>query len=132
MAHDEISDHYSALARAAAAGRVVADCGQDAFERGGFHAAGYDELSVLPEGAVRASLGCGNPVAVAELQRGETVLDLGSGGGFSEWGQVFADEVLATAILDRLLPHCDVISINGPGYRLKNRLRNIDQAAEVA
>jgi hypothetical protein len=42
---------------------------------------------------------------------------------FSEWGQVFGDEVLATAILDRLLHHCDVISINGPSYRLKNRLQ---------
>ncbi|MET8755590.1 IS21-like element helper ATPase IstB [Streptomyces sp. NPDC004667] len=33
---------------------------------------------------------------------------------FSEWGQVFDDEVLATAIFDRLLHHCDVASINGP------------------
>lgn len=32
---------------------------------------------------------------------------------FSEWGQVFGDEVFATAILDRLLHHCEVISING-------------------
>lgn len=45
---------------------------------------------------------------------------------FSEWGQVFGDEVLATAILDRLLHHCDVISINGPSYRLKTRLKAID------
>src|SRR5919198_2071504 len=35
----------------------------------------------LPETAVLASLGCGNPTAVAELREGETVLDLGSGGG---------------------------------------------------
>jgi arsenite methyltransferase len=35
----------------------------------------------LPEAAVLASLGCGNPVAIAELREGETVLDLGSGGG---------------------------------------------------
>jgi DNA replication protein DnaC len=41
---------------------------------------------------------------------------------FSEWGNVFGDDVLATAILDRLLHHCDVISINGPSYRLKDRL----------
>ncbi|MEV6033921.1 GNAT family N-acetyltransferase [Nonomuraea sp. NPDC052116] len=81
MASDEIIDHYSALARAAADGRMVADCGQEAFEEGCFGAAGYDDTSVLPEGAVRASLGCGNPVAVADLCPGETVLDLGSGGG---------------------------------------------------
>lgn len=48
---------------------------------------------------------------------------------FSEWGQVFGDEVLATAILDRLLHHCDVIAINGPSYRLKNRLAALDQAS---
>src|ERR1017187_8069776 len=43
----------------------------------------YDEAqkSGLPESAVLASLGCGNPTALAELKAGETVLDLGSGGG---------------------------------------------------
>jgi len=43
----------------------------------------YDVLQrdEVPEGAVLASLGCGNPTAVAELREGETVLDLGSGGG---------------------------------------------------
>lgn len=40
-----------------------------------------DELKTLPETAVMASLGCGNPTALAELHPGETVLDLGSGGG---------------------------------------------------
>ena len=40
-----------------------------------------DELQHLPNEAVVASLGCGNPVAVADLHAGETVLDLGSGGG---------------------------------------------------
>ncbi len=40
-----------------------------------------DEVSALPEAAVLASLGCGNPTALAELKAGETVLDLGSGGG---------------------------------------------------
>jgi len=40
-----------------------------------------DELQHLPSEAVVASLGCGNPVAVADLHEGETVLDLGSGGG---------------------------------------------------
>jgi len=40
-----------------------------------------DELQGLPQEAVVASLGCGNPVAMAELHEGEVVLDLGSGGG---------------------------------------------------
>ena len=42
---------------------------------------GSDETSVLPDTAVAASLGCGNPTALIELKAGETVLDLGSGGG---------------------------------------------------
>jgi SAM-dependent methyltransferase len=44
---------------------------------------GYSELdrASLPDAAVLASLGCGNPTAVADLREGETVLDLGSGGG---------------------------------------------------
>ena len=43
----------------------------------------YDaaETGMLPEAAVLASLGCGNPTALAALNPGETVLDLGSGGG---------------------------------------------------
>src|SRR5437870_8910767 len=40
-----------------------------------------DQTAELPEKAVAASLGCGNPTALAELSAGETVLDLGSGGG---------------------------------------------------
>ena len=39
------------------------------------------ERAELPDAAVLASLGCGNPIAIAELHEGETVLDLGSGGG---------------------------------------------------
>jgi ubiquinone/menaquinone biosynthesis C-methylase UbiE len=42
---------------------------------------GESETDGLPEQAVRASLGCGNPLAVADLREGERVLDLGSGGG---------------------------------------------------
>ncbi len=40
-----------------------------------------DQTDVIPEKAVKASLGCGNPTALIDLQPGETVLDLGSGGG---------------------------------------------------
>jgi arsenite methyltransferase len=42
---------------------------------------GSDQTGELPQDAVLASLGCGNPTALAELHPGETVLDLGSGGG---------------------------------------------------
>jgi SAM-dependent methyltransferase len=42
---------------------------------------GEDQASAIPEQALLASLGCGNPTALAELNAGETVLDLGSGGG---------------------------------------------------
>ena len=43
----------------------------------------YDSkyLSDLPIEAIKASLGCANPIAIANLQKGEVVLDLGSGGG---------------------------------------------------
>ncbi len=80
MAQDEIVDRYSGLARAAMSGATVTDCGPG-FDEGCFGAAGYGDLSDLPPAAGRASLGCGNPVAVAELSAGQVVLDLGSGGG---------------------------------------------------
>ena len=69
---------YGRLAEAAAAGRQVTDCGPG---ETCFGAAAYGDAADLPERALRASLGCGNPVAVAALNPGETVLDLGSGGG---------------------------------------------------
>src|SRR5919202_52210 len=69
-----------------------------------------DELGELPEHATAASLGCGNPVALATLSPGEVVLDLGSGGGIdvllSAWrvspggkayGLDMTDEMLALA-----------------------------------
>ncbi len=87
---DEIRARYGEAARGAAAGCGCSGdscceengCCGDAGP-GAFGAALYDpELqSELPEAAVLASLGCGNPTAVAELREGEVVLDLGSGGG---------------------------------------------------
>src|SRR6266705_3790626 len=53
-------------------------CGCDPVSSNLYDAA---ETATLPEGAVLASLGCGNPTALAELHEGEVVLDLGSGGG---------------------------------------------------
>jgi SAM-dependent methyltransferase len=78
---DPIVGRYSALARMALTGGIIADCDPGAFEGGQFGAAAYTSNPDVPEVALRASLGCGNPVAVADLQPGETVLDLGSGGG---------------------------------------------------
>jgi arsenite methyltransferase len=54
-------------------------CGDD--QSFGASLYGTDEQADVPEAARLASLGCGNPTAVAELHEGETVLDLGSGGG---------------------------------------------------
>ena len=83
---EEVREKYAAAARvvpegipANDAGDVGGCCPPD----GGLGARLYDldERTSLPDQAVLASLGCGNPTAVAELREGETVLDLGSGGG---------------------------------------------------
>ena len=78
---EAVRARYGDLARAAQAGQAVTGCDGDADAPGCFGAAGYPGADRAPGGAVRASLGCGNPVAVAGLHPGETVLDLGSGGG---------------------------------------------------
>jgi len=58
-------------------------CGDMAGAGQAFGSVGYGaaELAALPQGAVAASLGCGNPTALIDLHPGQTVLDLGSGGG---------------------------------------------------
>jgi arsenite methyltransferase len=77
-----VAARYAGLARAAQAGQAITDGDPDVpTEESCCAAPGYPDTSGLPEAAVRASLGCGNPVAVADLRPGETVLDLGSGGG---------------------------------------------------
>ncbi|CAM5534114.1 Insertion sequence IS5376 putative ATP-binding protein [Streptomyces tendae] len=63
-------------------------------------------------------------------EKGSIILT--SNKSFGEWGEVFGDEVLATAILDRLLHHCEVVPINGNSYRLKNRLQAIERDTDVA
>jgi arsenite methyltransferase len=87
-------------------------CGGGGCGEASFGAALYDESAQdeLPEAAVLASLGCGNPTAVAELREGEFVLDLGSGGGIdvllsakrvgptgTAYGLDMTDEMLALA-----------------------------------
>lgn len=77
LIHLEVKDHYAAAAKAAETGQSAC-CGPDSTSWGPAH---YDDLGDLPDAAALASLGCGNPIAVADLHPGETVLDLGSGGG---------------------------------------------------
>ena len=77
-----------------------------------------DEVGYLP--LARAEANMVFQLVTRRYERGSIILT--SNKAFSEWGQVFGDDVLASAILDRLLHHCDVISINGPSYRLKDHV----------
>jgi len=116
---EQVRARYAAAAIAAATGGCGCNddgscCGNACCEGGAgdFGEALYDrtQRDALPEAAVLASLGCGNPTAVADLHEGETVLDLGSGGGIDvilsakrvgETGRAYGldmtDEMLALA-----------------------------------
>src|SRR5499427_4057387 len=72
-----VREKYGKAATGAATGCCSGSC-DDPITSGLY---GEAETSGLPPEAVRASLGCGNPTALADLHPGETVLDLGSGGG---------------------------------------------------
>jgi ubiquinone/menaquinone biosynthesis C-methylase UbiE len=106
-----VRDRYAAAARAVSG----TGCGCGGGARAGADPISSDlyaeaEKSTLPEKAVLASLGCGNPTALAELKEGEVVLDLGSGGGIDvllsarrvgptgkAYGLDMTDEMLALA-----------------------------------
>ena len=84
--HEEVRARYAEAARAASASRSdsaaqASCCGPDGSAAFGELLYAATDRAVLPDAAVLASLGCGNPTAVAELREGERVLDLGSGGG---------------------------------------------------
>jgi SAM-dependent methyltransferase len=100
VVREQVRARYAAAARQASAGTQASDrgcgcgqpadcgcasscCGDNAAARADFGARLYTlgEQNELPSTALLASLGCGNPTAVADLHAGETVLDLGSGGG---------------------------------------------------
>ena len=95
---EQVRERYAGAAATVTSGQGRASCGEDASCCGdsagccgpvalevdnSFGSVLYaaNDLDNLPVAAVAASLGCGNPTAVAELREGETVLDLGSGGG---------------------------------------------------
>lgn len=83
---DAVKERYGAVARQVTQGDTGGCCGGSAPCGGGSDPITrdlYDESQrcSLPDAAVQASLGCGNPTALAELKPGEIVLDLGSGGG---------------------------------------------------
>lgn len=74
-----------------------------------------DEIGYLP-----VVPGGGNlffQLVAARYERGAMVLT--SNRGFAEWGDVFGDPVVATALLDRLLHHAVVVQIEGSSYRLR-------------
>ena len=111
----EVRRRYAEAARAAVDGGAACcagDCCGDSTAETGFGQALYtsEERETLPDAAALASLGCGNPTAVAELRPGEVVLDLGSGGGIDvilsarrvgptgiAYGLDMTDEMLALA-----------------------------------
>jgi arsenite methyltransferase len=80
---EQVRSSYATAARSVGAGEggCCAPGEIDAGEGFGLDLYGDEDRAGLPDAAGLASLGCGNPVAVAELREGETVLDLGSGGG---------------------------------------------------
>src|SRR6476469_7438297 len=88
---DEVRRRYAESARSVTEGAAGCGCGACCADDSRASAVGsakcgevlYDaeQRGELPDAAVLASLGCGNPTAVADLHEGETVLDLGSGGG---------------------------------------------------
>jgi SAM-dependent methyltransferase len=116
---DRVRDRYAAAATAVTTGGAASCCGtgadgtvQDIEFSDGWGAELYPDADrdALPAEAIAASLGCGNPLAVADLHEGETVLDLGSGGGIDvllsarrvgpsgkAYGVDMTDEMLALA-----------------------------------
>jgi DNA replication protein DnaC len=79
-----------------------------------------DELGYLPMDGRRANLFF--QLVAARYTRGSLLIT--SNVPFEAWGKLFGDDVIASAILDRLLHQSEIFAINGPSYRLKDKLAN--------
>jgi len=79
-----------------------------------------DELGYLPLSRVQASFLF--QLVSRRYERGSIVIT--SNKSFAQWGEVFSDQVMATAILDRLLHHSTIINIKGESYRLKEKRKS--------
>jgi ubiquinone/menaquinone biosynthesis C-methylase UbiE len=82
--HEQVKEKYGSAARAVAESSSVQACcdpGLRCCDPITTNLYSADQRGIIPEKAVKASLGCGNPTALIDLRPGETVLDLGSGGG---------------------------------------------------
>jgi len=75
-----------------------------------------DEIGYLPISRTGAMLFF--QLMSRRYEHASTVLT--SNKSFDEWGEVFGDEVMATALIDRLVHHCHIVNIRGNSYRLKN------------
>jgi DNA replication protein DnaC len=78
-----------------------------------------DEIGYLPLSREEASLFF--RLVVRRYERASLIVT--SNKSFLDWGEIFNDQVLATAILDRLLHHCTTLNIKGESYRLKEKRR---------
>ena len=75
-----------------------------------------DEIGYLPISRTGAMLFF--QLMSRRYERGSSVLT--SNKSFEEWGEIFGDEVMATALIDRLVHHCHIVNIRGNSYRMKN------------
>jgi hypothetical protein len=80
--HKGVSEFYGGLVKQGA-GDCCSGCCSTELDTGVAENVGYtkEDLEAIPQEASGSSFGCGNPLAFAEVGEGETVLDLGSGGG---------------------------------------------------
>ena len=75
-----------------------------------------DEIGYLPISRTGAMLFF--QVIARRYERASTVLT--SNKGFEEWGEIFGDEVMAAALIDRLVHHCHIVNIRGNSYRMRH------------